>query len=412
MTDIARALGGELRTNPAWAFLGKPITVHNQGGCRMSDDPALGVTTPEGRVWGCEGLFVLDGSILCAPVGVNPSATIAALAEHGVLAFIRSRYPGWPEGYDAPGAREYAKQRDAAAAWAAKACASGWALRPPDAATAPPAGIQQQPVGLKFDEVMDGYYALTESTPASDDAYRQLETRGRPGHPLRLTLDVSVDNLAAFFEDPRHSMRLTGSVSIRLPHAHAPAPYRIRTGTLQLFVPRYKRHAISEADQVRRKAQAHAARKPYDTRPGTVPRRVQRFMNYDLDFLDEAGDRWAIRGYKRIRDDPSLDAWRDASSLFVQLVAFGADGAAPVLGGAGVVHVELGRFLFDQLRSLTVLHTEDPARRAWAMTSFASFFFGTLLQVAAPEVLAAAETFFVSPQRREADATARRPPRS
>src|SRR6185369_15011900 len=33
MTDVAGALGGELRTNPAWAFLGKPITVHNQGGC-------------------------------------------------------------------------------------------------------------------------------------------------------------------------------------------------------------------------------------------------------------------------------------------------------------------------------------------------------------------------------------------
>jgi cholesterol oxidase len=32
-------------------------------------------------VFGCEGLHVADGSILPGPVGVNPSMTIAALAE-------------------------------------------------------------------------------------------------------------------------------------------------------------------------------------------------------------------------------------------------------------------------------------------------------------------------------------------
>ncbi|HWZ90882.1 MAG TPA: GMC oxidoreductase, partial [Polyangiaceae bacterium] len=78
MSDIAQALGGELRVNPAWAFLGKPITVHSHGGCRMSDDPETGVTDGNGQVHGSQNLYVLDGSVLPASVGVNPSATITA----------------------------------------------------------------------------------------------------------------------------------------------------------------------------------------------------------------------------------------------------------------------------------------------------------------------------------------------
>jgi cholesterol oxidase len=40
-----------------------------------------GVVDPFGAVFGCDELYVADGSILPGPVGVNPSMTIAALAE-------------------------------------------------------------------------------------------------------------------------------------------------------------------------------------------------------------------------------------------------------------------------------------------------------------------------------------------
>lgn len=59
-----------------------PITVHPLGGCPMGYvDGRDGVVDSFGRVFGVEGLSIADGSILPGPVGVNPSLTIAALAD-------------------------------------------------------------------------------------------------------------------------------------------------------------------------------------------------------------------------------------------------------------------------------------------------------------------------------------------
>jgi len=59
----------------------------------MSDDPARGVTDDQGRVHGYDGLYVLDGSIVPTALGVNPSKTIAALAERGVERLLTERGP-------------------------------------------------------------------------------------------------------------------------------------------------------------------------------------------------------------------------------------------------------------------------------------------------------------------------------
>jgi choline dehydrogenase-like flavoprotein len=71
--------------------LGKFITVHPLGGAPMSDDPATGVVDDSGKVHGYEGLYVLDGSIVPTALGVNPSKTIAALAERGVEHLLAER---------------------------------------------------------------------------------------------------------------------------------------------------------------------------------------------------------------------------------------------------------------------------------------------------------------------------------
>jgi cholesterol oxidase len=76
---IAKALGGR-HLDPLRLL--NPITVHPLGGCPMGYvDARDGVVDSYGRVFGVEGLSIADGSIVPGPIGVNPSLTIAALAD-------------------------------------------------------------------------------------------------------------------------------------------------------------------------------------------------------------------------------------------------------------------------------------------------------------------------------------------
>lgn len=84
----AKVLGG------TWVHLDRPklfsnenlITAHPLGGCNLADDGTTGVVDPDGRVFDGgggvhDGLFVVDGAVVGAPIGVNPFLTIAAVAE-------------------------------------------------------------------------------------------------------------------------------------------------------------------------------------------------------------------------------------------------------------------------------------------------------------------------------------------
>jgi cholesterol oxidase len=76
---LCRALGGRMwRAGGRYARL---VTVHPLGGCPMGRNAQEGVVDPDGRVFGADGLYVADGSIMPGPVGANPSLTIAAMAE-------------------------------------------------------------------------------------------------------------------------------------------------------------------------------------------------------------------------------------------------------------------------------------------------------------------------------------------
>ncbi len=54
---------------------------HPLGACRMAESPDLGVVDDRGAVYGYEGLYCIDGSIVPTSLGVNPSLTISALSE-------------------------------------------------------------------------------------------------------------------------------------------------------------------------------------------------------------------------------------------------------------------------------------------------------------------------------------------
>lgn len=61
-----------------------PLTAHFIGGCAIGDSPESGVIDPYHRLYGYEGLHVVDGAAISANLGVNPSLTITAQAERAM----------------------------------------------------------------------------------------------------------------------------------------------------------------------------------------------------------------------------------------------------------------------------------------------------------------------------------------
>ncbi|AKF04852.1 GMC oxidoreductase [Sandaracinus amylolyticus] len=87
-TDLARRfaekVGGVAMTMLTETLAGTPTTAHILGGACMGRDASEGVIDSEHRVFGYDGLYVIDGSAISANPGVNPSLTITALAERAM----------------------------------------------------------------------------------------------------------------------------------------------------------------------------------------------------------------------------------------------------------------------------------------------------------------------------------------
>jgi len=65
-------------------LLNLPTTAHILGGCPIGNDASTGVVDGSFQVFSYPGLYVVDGSILPANPGVNPSLTITAFAEYAM----------------------------------------------------------------------------------------------------------------------------------------------------------------------------------------------------------------------------------------------------------------------------------------------------------------------------------------
>ncbi len=79
---LAGRMDGEPRSAWSEVLLDAPATAHILGGCSMAESPEQGVVGFDGRVFGYPNLYVADGSVVPANLGVNPSLTITALAEY------------------------------------------------------------------------------------------------------------------------------------------------------------------------------------------------------------------------------------------------------------------------------------------------------------------------------------------
>ncbi len=68
----------------------RPTTAHILGGCPMSDNSEEGVINPRLEVHSYPGLYIIDGSVIQANPGVNPSFSILAMAEYS-MSLINSK---------------------------------------------------------------------------------------------------------------------------------------------------------------------------------------------------------------------------------------------------------------------------------------------------------------------------------
>lgn len=82
--ELARVMGGIPKSSINEVLINTAITAHILGGCAIGPDSEHGVIDGRNQVFGHPGLFVVDGSTIPANLGVNPSLTIAAMAEHAM----------------------------------------------------------------------------------------------------------------------------------------------------------------------------------------------------------------------------------------------------------------------------------------------------------------------------------------
>jgi cholesterol oxidase len=265
----------------------------------------------------------MDAAAFPGPVGANPSATIAAIAEYKVARFLEG-----PQG-NHPRADHLRRLRARATAWVEE---QGRARLDP---LGGPAGARQSaapahpPVGLEFEETMVGSASLRGASYA-------IET----------SLHAQIEDLAEFLG--RHERDST-------------VPVPIVGGTLKL--------GASEFEIDRRQS---VMRVMTDRGPHVSGREVRR-IEYDL--VTRGGYR--LRGEKTIRDDEGPDVWEDTTTLPFELLE------SDTKVGGGELRLPASEFFGRQVRSFRV-NTDDPARQAWALLSFGRFFLGNLVDVYLP----------------------------
>jgi choline dehydrogenase-like flavoprotein len=366
LRDIAHFWDGELRTNPAWTFMDRRITVHSQGGCPMTADEKGSVTGPDGQVRGCPGLYVMDASAFPTSVGVNPSATIAAVAEYKVERFIHTEL----------GKRDWVPdQGKAAVSWAESRAPGeldpiGEIERQATGDSPPPV---RQPIGIEFQETMTGFLAAPDpSNPGDCRAHIQAQP-GVPFEPQRF----------ADFEERGTAASETLDLVLET----------VRVEDLSLFLDAHRRGEATrmfvegtiELGTAGGAKQSHTV--AYDRRSHLELQKVVqageeiRELYYELHF-DIAGAPHVLRGRKLIRDDPSFDIWEDTATLFFELIR--ADSGK--VTRRGVLRLPAVEFFGKQLGSFEAIGTEDPARRAWALAAFGEYFFSQLVEVYVPRI--------------------------
>ncbi len=94
---LARLAGGTAMSMLPEILFNIPGTAHCLGGCVIADSVESGVVDSRHRVFGYRNMYVCDGSVVAANLGVNPSLTITALTERAMSYIPLASENGWDD---------------------------------------------------------------------------------------------------------------------------------------------------------------------------------------------------------------------------------------------------------------------------------------------------------------------------
>ncbi|KAM0556073.1 hypothetical protein ACHAPJ_006061 [Fusarium lateritium] len=331
MTQLA---GGKFVANPAWTLLGaQEVTVHPIGGARVSSDGThyQGAVNHECELFTGEenngthkGLVVCDGAAVPAAVGVNPFATITALAERSVeLAAKRfgieidyKTKNGELDLFGVP-AHPLPQKKDMRklANTIAKAEDNGQA-------------------GINFSEVMSGYIHAGNEIKDFDVAAKIARSQCKGA---RFFLTVKSWDIDQLINNARHPANLTGTFVCQA----LGGTFIVHRGTFQLF--------------------SQDPRQP-DTAN----------LVYNFDMVSESGKKLHFNGYKVVNSTSFLNPisiWKQTSTLYVTITD---PAASSKVVGRGTLNIQP----WDFVQELATFQPTGPTiwSRLSSTASFLSFF--------------------------------------
>ncbi|HEV7669200.1 MAG TPA: hypothetical protein VGS22_11780 [Thermoanaerobaculia bacterium] len=193
--------------------------------------------------------------------------------------------------------------------------------------------MSDKTIGISFQEVMSGGFALGETDPAAG------KKKGRnEGSELTLHASILIDDINRFVAEPQHPGKLSGTIDFT-PFG---AGLASTSGVFNLFYP---------TDDPKLK-----------------------LMVYEMGFSHE-GKSYYFAGQKNVRDDPGFDLWSDTTTLYSTLHE-GTDKSGPTVG-AGVLTLGVKQ-LINLLGTVAAPGADTFAEKAGAIAKFGHFFLGEL----------------------------------
>ncbi|KAJ4358337.1 uncharacterized protein N0V89_002919 [Didymosphaeria variabile] len=303
LKTASSAIGGTLIDAPFYASNKEQITVHPLGGAIMSSDGTgrRGAVDHMGRIFvgeGAEvhhGLLCVDAAVIPTALGVNPFATITALAERICEMLLHEKQ--WPVDETENGTIDLFENP--------KVC---HAIEP---GLSHYDGSQADGAGVRFTEVMDGYIHIGGNIVDFDVAHN-VAKRAASSASLYITVDTfSLDNLTSLSDNASIA---TGTFSCG---ALSQSPLMVLRGQAQFF---------TTDDQIS---------------DGTD-------LVYKLTMLSAEGTTYLLHGYKNVDSTMAFSAsmsWKATTTLYTTVTHF--DGT---LAGRGILRISWRNFI-DEIQS-------------------------------------------------------------